>query len=171
MASLALFASALVCSSTSSGFAVIPMGSIDVTASASVAPIRLPRSTEKPVTLGLGFTSARASSAETPELSSMALKISRNVEFQTAGLPSCPILRLFSYHGNPRRTCAGSLVGHGSVVSEVTLPGKPPATVHGHLLAFYNEEELSSRSVPHILAQVRTGGEEPLIYRTSVCDP
>jgi hypothetical protein len=159
---LALLACALLEPATASSVAV-PIGNIEATVSASIAPDKFPRSTEAPVALHLGFTSGLVVGTETPELSQIALEISRNVIFQTAGLPSCPIGRLTSY-GNARQTCARSLVGQGSLVTEFTLPGKTPAIVHGHILAFYNEEELGTKSVPHILAQVRTGGEEPLTY-------
>lgn len=138
-------------------------GELFGTVTTAIVPAKLPRSQPIPITLRIGFTSKAINSSETPELSKISLEISRNVTFQTAGLPSCPISRLFSY-GNARQTCARSLVGHGSVVSEVTLPGKAPATIDGHLMAFYNDEGLSTRSNPHILAQVTSGGEKPFIY-------
>ena len=131
--------------------------------SGEVSPATPPVSKPAPVTLRMGFTS-RQEKNPVPELSQIAFELTRRVSFQTTGLPSCPISRLFSSYGNARQTCGSSLVGHGYVVSEITLPGKAPTTTRGHLLAFYNEEELSGGSYPHILAQVRTGGEEPLTY-------
>jgi hypothetical protein len=46
------------------------------------------------------------------------------------------------------------------VISEVTLPGQAPATIEGHLLAFYDLGE----GQPRILAQVTSAGALPLTY-------
>lgn len=128
-----------------------------------IFPTRLPRSQPAPITLRVGFASKAMNRPEVPELSQISLELSSRVAFRTEGLPSCPISRLSGY-GNARRTCAHSLVGHGFVVTEISLPGKAPIRVDGHVLAFYNEEGLGTRSNPYILAQVITGGEEPLTY-------
>jgi hypothetical protein len=139
-------------------------GELVGTVTGAIVPAKLPRSQPVPATVRIGFTSEARDSTETPELTSIAFYISPSVTFRTAGLPSCPIARLLSSYGNARQTCARSLVGHGSVVSEVTLPGRAPITIHGHLLAFYDEEVLGNGSRPYILAQVTSGGEEPLTY-------
>lgn len=86
--------------------------------------------------------------------------MSRNIAFQTAGLPSCPIAELYSESSDAERVCAGSLVGHGIVISEVSLPGQAPATIEGHLSAFYDFGE----GQPRILAQVTSAGALPLTY-------
>ena len=127
--------------------------------SGEVSPATPPVSKPAPVTLRMGFTSGQEKNP-VPELSQIAFEITWRVSFQTAGLPRCPISKLLSSYGNSRQTCAGSLVGHGSVVSEITLPGKAPTTSYGRLLAFYDEKG----SIPYVLAQVTTGGEEPLTY-------
>ncbi len=125
-----------------------------------ISPAQLPRSQPVPVTLRLGFTSKAFASPATPELTRISLEISRNVRFQTAGLPSCPLARLYSSTASARQSCARSLVGHGSVISEVTLPGQAPATIDGHLLAFY----AFAKGQPRILAQVTSGKPLPLTY-------
>lgn len=129
-----------------------------------IFPTRLTRSQPAPITLRIGFSSKAKNRPETPELSQVSLELSRRVAFQTEGLPSCPLARLLSSYRNARHICAGSLVGHGFVVTEVSLPGKAPIRIDGRLLAFYNEEGLGTQSNPYILAQVITGGEEPLTY-------
>lgn len=113
-----------------------------------------------PATLRLGFTSAAPSTPTTPELTAIRLEISRNLAFHTAGLPSCPIAELYSEPPETGHTCARSLVGHGMVISEVTLPGQAPVTIEGHLLAFYDFGE----GQPRILAQVTSTGALPLTY-------
>ena len=128
--------------------------------SGDTSPGKLPRSRAAPATLRLGFTSAAPGTTSTPELSEIRFEVSRDVVFQTAGLPSCPITELYSETSNANETCAGSLVGHGTVISEVTLPGQAPVTIEGHLSAFYD----LAGSQPLILAQVISTGALPLTY-------
>jgi len=131
-----------------------------VGASGETVPSKLPRLRMALATLRLGFTSEVPGTPTTPELAAIRLEVSRNVAFQTAGLPSCPIADLYAKSSDARRRCAGSLIGHGTVISEVTLPGQAPMTIEGHLLAFYDLGE----GQPRILAQVTSAGALPLTY-------
>ena len=156
---LALLGGALVIAGSSFG-AEDRFGPV-VTASAQIFPTaKSPESTPIPVTLRIGFTSRQPNSPETPELTRIAFELSSIVVFQKAGLPSCSLAKLYSTTTIARQSCAESLVGHGRVVSEVTLPGREPETINGHLLAFYT----SARGLPGILAQVRSDGALPLTY-------
>jgi hypothetical protein len=110
--------------------------------------------------LRLGFTSEVPGAPNTPELSGIRFEISRDVVLQTSGLPSCPITALYSESYEANGTCAGSLVGRGTVISEFTLPGQAPATIEGHLSAFYD----LAGGQPRILAQVTSTGALPLTY-------
>jgi hypothetical protein len=134
-------------------------GEIVIGASGETAPTKL-GSQATPATLRVGFTSEATDSPTIPDLSGIALQISRNIGFQTAGLPSCPLKDLYSRTASARRACAASLVGHGSVASEITLPHHPPASVEGHLLAFYS----SIGGTRRILAQVTTAGPLAITY-------
>jgi hypothetical protein len=133
---------------------------VEMGASGGTIPAALPRSKAVPVTLRVGFTSTETSTHTAPELTRIAIDVSRNVSFQTAGLPSCPIAELYSSAASARQACLGSLVGHGSVDSEVTLPGQSSVAIAGKLLAFYAFAE----GQPRILAQVTSSGALPLTY-------
>ncbi|HVC07662.1 MAG TPA: IPT/TIG domain-containing protein [Solirubrobacterales bacterium] len=125
-----------------------------------IKPSKLPRSRPRPALLRTGFTSEAPDGGPTPELRRISLDVSRNVAFDTGGLPSCPLAKLFSSYASPLGTCPDSLVGRGGVVSEVTLPGQQPVTLVGNLLAFYD----FARGQPRILARVTTGEPLPLTY-------
>jgi len=158
-----LFALALVLIATApagSGAVEIPVPETLVGAWAQTIPTRLPRFESIPIALRTGFTSAARRSSATPELSRIVFEIGRGVQFQTAGLPRCPLSRLYSGAVEARQSCAGSLLGHGSVSSEITLPGQAPLQVEGSLLAFYGF--VAGR--PQILAQVITARPFSLIY-------
>ncbi len=135
-------------------------GEVVIGVSGETVPGKLPRSRMAPVTLRLGFTSETPNMPATPELTAIRLEVSRNIAFQTAGLPSCPIAELYSESSYAGQVCAGSLVGHGIVISEVTLPGQAPVTIEGRLSAFYDFGE----GQPRILAQVTSAGALPLTY-------
>jgi hypothetical protein len=156
---LALFVVAAILPDVATGETGL-VGEPALSASGLVIPSRLPNFHRIPVTLQLRFRFEGSDHGTTPELTSIALDVSRNVALQTEGLPSCPLARLYSSYASPRQTCAGSLIGHGGVISEVTLPGQAPTMVDGRLLAFYNFAE----GQPHILAQVTSTGALPLTY-------
>lgn len=113
-----------------------------------------------PTTLHLGFTSETPATPTTPELTAIRFQISRNLTFQTTGLPSCPTADIYSEYANAGQACAGSLVGYGTVISEVTLPGQAPVTIEGYLSAYYDFQD----GYPRILAQVTSTGLLPLTY-------
>ncbi len=128
--------------------------------SAAIVPASLPRSKAVAVNLRLGFTSEALDRHSTPELSRIALDISRNVAFQTTGLPSCPLARLYSSAASASQVCAASLIGKGSAASEVELPGQAAVPINGRLLAFYSNDA----GTPRILAQVTSETPLPLTY-------
>ncbi len=142
------------------GGAIAQTGGAVIGVSGETVPSKLPRSHLAAATLRLGFTSKALSAPTTPELTAIRFEISRNLSFQTAGLPSCSIAELYSEPSDTGQICARSLVGHGIVTSEVTLPGQAPVTVEGHLSAFYDLGE----GQPRILAQVTSTGALPLTY-------
>ena len=125
---------------------------------AAFFPEALPRLS--PITLGLGFRSKALNRHSVPELDRIDIEVSKSVVLNKNRLPSCAESILFSNPARTKVSCAGSLVGHGKVVSEVTLPGKSPAMLNGHLLAFYN----STGGHRGILAQVSGGNALPLTY-------
>ena len=138
----------------------LPPGVAAMAASGEIVPAELPGDRPVPVTLRIGFTSEGLADPSVPELSRIAFDITRSVSFQTGGLPSCSLAELSETYESPGRVCAGSLVGQGSVASEVTLAGQAPVRVEGGLLAFYSD----SGGTPRILAQVTTGEPLPLTY-------
>ena len=131
-----------------------------MSAAGETLPGFLPHSRPAPAALGMGFTSEATPSQTAPELARIAFEVSRNVTFDTTGLPRCTLGELFEYEGE-ELPCPRSLVGEGTVISEITLPGKPTAKgVEGALFAFYG----LVRGSPYLLARVTTGEPLPLTY-------
>jgi hypothetical protein len=147
-------------STATSAGAIAPVPEPGMTASGKLLPAKLPRSGMAPATLRVGFTSYPINEAAVPDLSSIEIGLSRRVTLETAGLPSCSLSKLRSAYVNARQACSRSFVGHGSVTSEVTLPGQAPVVITGHLLAFYALAE----GRPRVLAQVTSGEPLALTY-------
>jgi hypothetical protein len=125
-------------------------------AAGETLPGRLPRSAPIPVSLGMGFSSEDPNSHSAPELNSIRFELSPNVRIDGRGIPRCNLRELLeSYEGEA--ACSGSLVGDGTVRSEVALGGEAPVAVEGRLDAFYGYGS-------HLLAKVVTGEPLPLVY-------
>jgi hypothetical protein len=132
-----------------------------MSASAELDPQRLPRRTQGPASLRLGFTSAASNSSVIPQLGSLSFELSRNLELHAAGLRSCSYRALYVRATVARRRCAASLVGRGWVHSELLIHSEYSAVV-GRLNAYY--EAGSGTTDPRILARVQTRGQMPVIY-------
>jgi hypothetical protein len=131
-----------------------------MTASGETLPILLPRGKPVPAGLGLGFASEDVDAHTAPELESIAFDISRNVVFDFTGLPRCTLPELFESYG-AGEPCPRSLVGTGTVTSEITVPGRPTSrAAEGALYAYYGFVGGS----PHILARIAVEEPLPLIY-------
>lgn len=146
----------------SNGTAVsIPVPPVKVLVRGSVSPVKLPRLRRVPVTLQMGFQSIPVPEGPVPELDEISFGVARRIEFAPESWPqSCSLAKLYSPRIDPRQACVESLIGHGSVASEITIPGQAPVSVTGRLLAFY----AFAGGRPRILAQVTTGEPLPLVY-------
>ena len=132
----------------------------NVVATGSFLPTKLPRSGRAPVTLQMGFRSIPLG-GRVPELDEISFEVARQIEFSPGAWPqSCSLAKLYSSHVDARKVCDESLVGHGTVASEITVPGQAPVNVTGRVLAFY----AFAGGRPRILAQVTTDKPLPLVY-------
>jgi hypothetical protein len=128
-------------------------------ATAELLPRRLPRGWQAPASLRLGFTSSAINPPGVPQLSAISFELSRNLSLHGTGLRSCPIKGLYRPAAAARRSCEGSVVGRGTVDSEVLLENEE-VPVEGAMTAFYDLDE----GQPRILGQVTTKGRVRLIY-------
>ena len=103
-----------------------------------------------PATLRTAFTSRALEGPATPPLSRISIELTNAVALDGTGLPPCPLADLLEDYGEEERPCPGSLVGHGTVVAEVTPPGQNPVVEQGRMLAYYGFAE----GRPRILARV-----------------
>jgi hypothetical protein len=156
IAALTAFALAALTPASADAAEVAPEGEVPAF-NASMSPEQLARNKPSAISLRLEFK-VPPKEGKIPELNAIRFGISRRVSFNYGGLPACSLQTLFSSYAE--ESCTHSLVGRGSVVSEVTLPGHEPTTVFGVARAYYSFD----KKQPRILVRVVTGEPLPLIY-------
>jgi hypothetical protein len=136
-------------------------GTLRVTFSGQIAPVKLPRSDPAPVSVQLGGKITTTDKSTPPKLERILLDINSNGVIQTKGLPTCPVTKLESISAaGAKKACGGALIGHGNVTSRVSLPGQGAFASNGTLQAFNGK----AKGHPAVLAQVTTTGTLPLTY-------
>jgi hypothetical protein len=120
---------------------VIQEKGIRVNVSGELAPKRLPRSGEAPISVAVGGKIKPVGDAPTPDLKTMKVELNRNGSIDYQGLPLCAYDSI--QPGSSQRALSGcrtSLVGRGSFTAEIALAGQEPYPTKGELLAFNGRE-------------------------------
>lgn len=124
-------------------------------------PSRLARGAPRPIGLTAGFTSEEAGGGPAPELDRIEIELSPRVSLRLAGRPLCHSRLLFKTTQTALEECGGSLVGRGTISSDIpTSVGGPTAHVEGETQFFYGLAE----GRPMLLDRVETGQPMPLVY-------
>ena len=161
IASLAALAAAALLTSALAFAEVGQKGSIRVTFSGSIAPVKLPRTGTAPIGVQLGGKIKTTDPANPPILDRIVLDINKNGQLQTKGLPTCSLGKLKSLSSAAaKKACGDALIGKGNVTSRVSLPGQGAFASNGSLLAFNGIHK--GRTA--IFAQVASGAPLPLTY-------
>jgi hypothetical protein len=136
---LSLFAVALI-ALTAAPFAhgeVTEAGGVRVSVQAGLAPTRLPREGEAPISISIGGKITPASTAAIPQLQTISVALNAHGRLQTRGMPSC---RLDEIEPSTTRgalaACRGALIGEGQFSADVELPAQSPFPAAGTVLAF-----------------------------------
>ena len=103
----------------------------------STSPRRVPRHRYGPVSLTISGTIHDNRSSVPRRLTSLEIAFGARGGLKTAGLPRCPRARL--NHATQRQAlarCRSALVGHGAILTEVSLNPKRPILARAGALAF-----------------------------------
>jgi hypothetical protein len=162
---LAVVASALLFAEPSAADRIVD-GPLIVNWRPEVAPQRRPQITPVPSTFRLAFESKSRDTAETPQLSGFAIEILKPLVIDPTGLRPCPRGAIFA-PDIPETACDRSLVGHGSITSEISVgPEQPPSLVRGVFRAFYSDKAFfpGEGDHPGIVAVVRARVPAPTMF-------
>jgi hypothetical protein len=126
-------------------------GNLRLAFSGKIAPKKLPRTGAAPVTMRVSGSIGTADGGRPPQLRKIAIAFNRYGHVSTRGLPVCEAAELEqTTTEGARRTCGGSLVGHGKFTADVAIPGRAPVPVVGDMLAFNSSKEGNPALLLHI---------------------
>jgi hypothetical protein len=135
-AAIALFAVGTVAAAFAQA-EVVQKGSVRVSASAELAPQRLPRHGRLPISVSFAGRISTTNATEPPRLESLQIAINRNGILNTHGLPDCPAEKISTASSTRALgACRKALVGQGRFLVDVHLAGQEPYPTVGRLLVF-----------------------------------
>ncbi|HET7507118.1 MAG TPA: hypothetical protein VFJ53_02050 [Solirubrobacterales bacterium] len=114
------------------------IGSVKVSATATLKPRELPAHGNRPVFLSSITRVGTTDGSSPPTLQTLLFQLDRNGTVDTKGLPTCTTAKLEgTTPAVARKRCAGALVGKGTGKALVTMPGRAPFTITSPL-SFFN---------------------------------
>ena len=114
------------------------VGSVRVSATATLQPRELPRRGNAPVYLESVTRVGTRDGSTPPTLRTLLFLLDKNGAVDTKGLPTCTTAKLEgTTPSEARKRCAGALVGKGTAKVLVTMPGRAPFTIASPL-SFFN---------------------------------
>src|SRR5262245_18517049 len=117
-----LLALALVASASGE---VVRKGTLQVSFSGGIAPMKLPRDEPTAVSVQTSGKVKTTDRSVPPKLERIVLAINANGKIQTKGLPTCSLAKLESISSaGAKKVCGEAMIGHGNVTSRVSLPGQ-----------------------------------------------
>jgi hypothetical protein len=120
----------------------------------SIAPVKLPRNSLAPVGVQIGAKIKSKTGQQPPRLSKIVLEINKHGVIDSQGLPTCSLGKLRnSSAARAKKVCGDAEVGHGNVTSRVALPGQPPFSSNGPLLAFNGRYHGKQAIFAHVTSQ------------------
>lgn len=140
---------------------VVQKRGVRVSVEGELAPTRLPRHGESPVSVSVAGRISSTSAAGPPQLRTLTIAINRNGHLSSSGIPLCRIGRISpSTTQAALEACGSSLVGEGSFSANVKLPEQSPFPSEGKILAFNGR--LNGRQA--ILAHIYGSRPAPTSY-------
>jgi hypothetical protein len=143
---------ALLCAGLA-GAEISQNGNLRLHFSGKIAPKKLPRTSNAPVTMRISGAIGTADGQRPPELNKIAIAFNRYGHVSTEGLPICEAGELEqTTSASAREACGGALVGHGRFKANVALPGHATFSVTGEMLAFNSSKGGRPALLLHIYA-------------------
>jgi hypothetical protein len=134
---LAVLVTALVFGAALANAELVERGNLFVKFSGGIAPTKLPRHTNAPISVRVDGTVRTLSGERPPALRFISIAINRGGRIETKGLPTCR--RAESESGTSAAAldiCGKALVGSGRYVAGVAFPEQATFPLQGRILAF-----------------------------------
>ncbi len=116
---------------------LVERGNLFIKFAGGIAPTKLPRHANAPITVRVDGTVRTLSGERPPALRFISIAINRGGRVETKGLPRCRRSEIESASSaQAMAACGGALVGSGRYVAGVTFPEQAPLPLQGKILAF-----------------------------------
>jgi len=137
LAVVAVLVAALVCGATLASAELVERGNLFVKFQGGIAPTKLPRLTNAPISVRVDGTVRTLSGETPPALRFISIAINRGGRIETKGLPVC---RRSQIEAGTSKTalaaCGAALIGTGRYVAGVDFPEQATFPLQGRILAF-----------------------------------
>lgn len=116
---------------------LIERGNLFVKFAGGIAPTKLPRHVNAPITVRVDGTVRTLSGERPPALRFISIAINRGGRIETKGLPVCKRSEIeAASSARALAACRGALLGSGRYVAGVTFPEQATLPLQGKVLAF-----------------------------------
>lgn len=116
---------------------LVERGNLFVKFAGGIAPTKLPRHENAPITVRVDGTVRTLSGERPPALRFITIAINRGGKVETRGLPRCERSQIESASSaQALATCGAALVGEGRYLAGVTFPEQEAFPLQGRVLAF-----------------------------------
>lgn len=134
---LAVLIAALVFGTALANAELVERGNLFVKFAGGIAPTKLPRHTNAPISVRVDGTVRTLSGDRPPALRFISIAINRGGRIETKGLPVCRRNQIeASSSASALRTCGDALVGTGRYAAGVAFPEQDTFPISGGILAF-----------------------------------
>lgn len=133
------------------GANIVQKGLLRVNVDSALSPKKLPREGTAPIAVKVDWNITTTDGSAPPKLETLKIEINRHGQFDTTGLPVCPIGRIQpASSARALSNCRSSLVGEGKFSAQVSLGNQEPYAASGRLLVFNGE----LKGKPVLLGQI-----------------
>src|SRR6478672_599974 len=116
---------------------LVERGNLFVKFEGGIAPTKLPRQANAPISVRVDGTVRTLSGERPPALRFISIAINRGGRIETKGLPTCRRSSIeAASSAQALATCRGALVGKGRYVAGVAFPEQDAFPLQGRILAF-----------------------------------
>jgi hypothetical protein len=116
---------------------VVQHGTLRLSVQGDLAPKTLPRTGTAPVSVKVGGRVSTTDGSEPPQLQKLTIEINRHGRIDGTGLPTCKAQAIqTASNGRALAVCGSALVGEGTFIGTISLPGTAPFPFEGKLLVF-----------------------------------
>jgi hypothetical protein len=137
LSALALLALVFLLVASLANAELVERGNLFVKFAGGIAPTKLPRQANAPISVQVDGTVRTLSGERPPALRFITIAINRGGRIDTEGLPTCQRSSIDAASSTQAlATCRGALVGRGRYVAGVAFPEQQAFPLQGQVLAF-----------------------------------